>query len=92
MLPSSPVSVPAEIAQLVEQRTENPCVASSILALGNLLLSMPLKQSAGEVIHTSVLCSSLFAAIKFSRLAAPALALEAIYSLVRIGHSLPDAL
>ena len=24
----------AEVAQLVEQRTENPCVASSILALG----------------------------------------------------------
>ena len=26
----------AEVAQLVEQRTENPCVASSILALGTI--------------------------------------------------------
>ncbi len=28
-----------QIAQLVEQRTENPCVASSILALANLFFS-----------------------------------------------------
>ena len=27
----------AEVAQLVEQRTENPCVASSSLALGTIL-------------------------------------------------------
>ena len=28
----------AQVAQLVEQRTENPCVASSILALGTKVL------------------------------------------------------
>ena len=33
-----PLSLPArgQIAQLVEQRTENPCVASSILALAKI--------------------------------------------------------
>src|SRR5205807_1723933 len=35
LVPGGPVrTARAEVAQLVEQRTENPCVASSTLALG----------------------------------------------------------
>ena len=34
----------AEIAQSVEQRTENPCVASSILALGTIYYEANMKR------------------------------------------------
>lgn len=40
----------AEVAQLVEQRTENPRVASSILALGTILFGW--SSSAGRARHS----------------------------------------
>ena len=48
----------AQIAQMVEQRTENPRVAGSIPALGTFFMPVRLKLSTGQFLYYNILQNS----------------------------------